>query len=80
MPGKRGEPDPKMKKLLRERGWEWEKTKSGHIRYRPKDGGRPVIGAGTPGRGRADRNLRADLRRRGLEDRQPKRGRKKNDG
>lgn len=48
-------------------GWCLERSGSGHLRLVPPDGGKSIYCAMTPGRGgRQRRNLRADLRRRGV--------------
>ena len=54
--------------VARAQGWTVERTKSGHIRFRPADPSRRVVvTAGTPSDWRSRANLAADLRRQGLE-------------
>jgi len=49
-------------------GWIVERTRCGHIRWVPPDRSKPVIVTGsTPSDHRSRMNLRADLRRHGLE-------------
>lgn len=58
-----------IKELMRHaraQGWRTEPTRSGHVKWLPPEG--PfVISAGSPSDPRAIANLRADLRRHGLE-------------
>lgn len=53
-------------KKLKPQGWTWRYTKGGNVQWRGPNG-EIVIGASTPGGGRADRNLTASLRRAGAQ-------------
>lgn len=49
-------------------GWTYDVTRGGHPRLTPPDKSlSPVISGGTPSDHRALRNLKSDLRRRGLD-------------
>lgn len=57
-----------IERTARKQGWIVELTRSGHIKFVPPDPGTPaLVTAGTPSDRRGLRNLRADLRRRGLQ-------------
>ncbi len=54
--------------VARRQGWAVERTRGGHLRFRPSDPTMPlVITSSTPGDWRAVRNVRAMLRRAGLD-------------
>lgn len=59
-----------LKELVRialDQGWRVEQLRSGHWRFLPPDRKlSPVVSAGTPSDWRGLKNLRADLKRRGL--------------
>jgi predicted RNA binding protein YcfA (HicA-like mRNA interferase family) len=50
-----------------DQGWTLTRTKSGHLRLTPPDGGDFIITAKTSGGGRGERNLRSLLRQRGVD-------------
>lgn len=56
----------KMLKLAEEKGWTVKKTGGGHLEVRSPDGKSTVHASSSPGDHRAALNLRADLRRAGL--------------
>lgn len=61
----------KMCQRALDQGWEIERLATGHYRFLSPEG-RTVIASGTPGDRRARRALRADLRRAGLKDEDPR--------
>jgi hypothetical protein len=55
-------------KAAEQAGWRVEPTKSGHVRFLPSDKTcRAIVAASTPSECRGELNLRAALRRAGLE-------------
>lgn len=54
-------------KKARKQGWKVDLTKSGHVRFKPPTSGQSIITAGTASDHRSLKNLRADLRRAGLD-------------
>lgn len=56
------------RRAAEEQGWRVEETKSGHLRFIPADRSKPiVVASSTPSDARSVKNLRAQLRRSGLD-------------
>lgn len=58
-----------LKRLIRfarKEGWEVERTRGGHLAFKPPGGGRPIVTSNTPSDTRAVKNHIARLRKAGL--------------
>lgn len=55
-----------LRQLAESHGWVVTYTGSGHLRFKPPDGGAVIFAPSTPSDRRAVLNVRAQLRRQGL--------------